>query len=85
MPNDANFDFSKASKDISHIWRAVGIARCIAMLIFGWMFLTGALHTIIPQTTLTDDFGAIAKYVGGLIGMVLVDISISLAAIKQRR
>jgi hypothetical protein len=71
--------------------RLVFVARWVAMLTFALMFLWGFcwwpgdthISARGKEPLCCDDFEAIAKCLTGLVGMVLVDISMSLATIKR--
>ncbi len=91
MQDPSSFDFDKAYREIAALGRKTVFFRWIAMAVFGWMLLTGffewpSCHHPGTQNQLlmADDFEAIAKGLTGLVGMVLVDISMSLAVIMQR-
>jgi len=64
---------------------AVGILFACMMLVgivHWWNYLQATSHPALPLTG--EDFDITAKCLIGLVGVVLVDISISLAAIRRK-
>jgi hypothetical protein len=81
---------SKSPDHFNLLALIASILRMIALIVFAWMFTLGMSqwptlgHMEFQETPLTaESFEAITKCLTGLIGMILTDISISLARTRQ--